>query len=245
MEICMGYYTVTSSEKIDIILTYHEPSYDEVIASMKSLMNRRTKGEESYLNEKEIGEEIKRINASVDDVKKVVKLIVGITLAKNENLFEVSGVHAFIIYITDPYGGDGRLYTGDIMLDASGHYGIPNLRTTNSDIVYPRSQYSISIDSYRRYFIHNTGKILYTYSYIIDERYAKKIKEEIILQAPRDWLTCALEASTVLFNSGFFPEIKISRSPKELKKYLDSYTPNDIDKIKLIGKDYYDLGVYP
>jgi hypothetical protein len=149
------------------------------------------------------------------------------------------------MYITDPYGGDGRLYTGDIMLDASGHYGVPSFRTTNSDIVRPRSQYTISVDSYRRYFIHNSGEMLYTYSYIVDERYARKIKEEIILQAPRDWLTCALEASTVLFNSGLFPEIKISRSPKELKKYLDGYTPNDIDKIKLIGKDHYDLGVYP
>jgi hypothetical protein len=150
------------------------------------------------------------------------------------------------MYIVDPYNS-ARKWQLDIMLDASGEYGVRNSirRKPNSDIVMPSSPTTISIDSYRRYFYELKGEILYTYSYIIDETIGQNIRILIENTGSRRPLACASKASYLLERTGLFPDIKTSRYPINIKKICDKFEPVNKEIMDISDKSSYDLEVYP
>jgi hypothetical protein len=194
-----------------------------------------------------IEESIEMKNSSTDTIlnryDNIIELIVGVSIAKR-GIFRLLGAHAFLMYIVDPYNS-ARKWQNDIMLDASGHYGVPQYRDTRSDIVFPSTPTTISIDSYRRYFYtRNNKEILYTYSFIIDDSIGKNIRTLILNNDQRSTLSCATKASTILSQVGLFSEIKISSYPVDIKKYFDRYSPNNKMIIDCLEKSSYDLDIY-
>jgi hypothetical protein len=183
------------------------------------------------------------LSSILDVYENIIKLIIGVSIAKS-GIFKIFGAHAFLMYIVDPYNS-ARKWQKDIMLDASGHYGVPKYRDTRSDIVFPDTPSTISIDSYRRYFYKIKKEILYTYSYIIDEHIGQNIRNLILNNDKRSSFSCATKASYILAQTGLFQNIKDSGYPIDIKKYIDNFNPANKTIIDLLGKQYFDLEIYP
>ena len=83
-----------------------------------------------------------------------IKLIIGVTIEIRRPRI---GAHAFVMYINEPNNPEREwrreIWGEDIMLDASGHFGMTVFRGS-SDIVLPGAlpPSPISIDRYRRWF---------------------------------------------------------------------------------------------
>lgn len=185
------------------------------------------------------------INNPPHEFDEEIKLIIGITIGGI--LPRWVGAHAFVMYINDPNnperGWRSEVWEEDIMLDASGHYGIGNFRSVNSDIVTPANQHTISINSYRRWFDQQENETLYTY--LIEKEFGRHIHRLIEEMYPRTRLQCAFKASTLMLQSGLFEGIRIRRFPARIKDFLDVYVPEKKNIMKLVDKSSYDLSVPP
>jgi hypothetical protein len=97
----------------------------------------------------------------------------------------------------------------------------------------------------------NSGEILYTYTFIIDEAVGVNIQPLILSKSKRTTMACAYEATEVLEQSGLFPGIRVSgapfvsRIPLNLKRSLDNYTTHNNKIIDLKEKKIYALDIYP
>jgi hypothetical protein len=182
-------------------------------------------------------------NTILDAHEDIIKLIIGVSIAKN-GILKIFGAHTFLMCIIEPYS-DTRNWQLDVMLDASGHYGVPQYRHTNTDIVVPNSPTTISIDNYRRYWFRRKKELLYTYSYIIDKSVGQTIRSLIRNNEKRSTLSCASKAMYVLERTGLFPKIKTSSYPIDLKKYCDNFDPANKNIMDLLEKSSYDLEIYP
>lgn len=189
-------------------------------------------------------------NSVLDGYVDIIQLIIGISVAKG-GFLKGLGAHAFIMYIIDPYN-TARNWQQDIMLDASGNYGVKNSvhRKPNVDIVEPTSPTTISIDSYRRYF-YGYKEILYIYSYIVDKTVGQNIKTLINNVGLQDGFgffgsfKCADKASYILKQSGLFPGIKNTMYPIDIKRFCDKFDTVNKSIMDISKKASYDLEILP
>jgi len=154
--------------KVPCITTYiyFKPSIDSVFKAIeKSRIEQKqyeeyiTKNKYRNLSEKEYQNTSDNINTILNKNDEIIQLIVGISVQKS-GFFKNIGAHAFIMYNVDPYNS-ARKWQNDIMLDASGSYGKKKFRNAYTDVIYYYSSENpekfspttISIDSYRRYFL--------------------------------------------------------------------------------------------
>ena len=92
------------------------------------------------------------VNNSVSEIAdEIIKLIIGVSVGKR-GFSRRHGAHAFIMFVNDPFNPK-REWSQDIMLDASGSFGMNMYRSRATNLVSPRSQTTISIDRYRRFFL--------------------------------------------------------------------------------------------
>jgi len=177
-----------------------------------------------------------------------IRFIVGITIGGR--LPRRIGSHALVMYIDNPNSPTrdlDNIWRNDIMLDASGHFGIGwRIRSSASDIVVPeRFPSPITIDSYRRYFFPRNNEMWYTYSYSIDREAGVHIHSLISEMYERTSFQCAIKTSTLLQQSGLFHGIRRSLFPGDIKRFLDRYIPIYKNIMRLIDKSSYDLGISP
>ena len=177
-----------------------------------------------------------------------IRLIVGITIGGTFPRW--IGDHACVMYIDNPYNPAreaNSLWRNDIMLDASGSFGINwEIRNPGSDVVVPeRSPSQISIDGYRRYFYPLEGSIWHTYSYSIDKIFGTYIHELIGEMFERSSFSCASKTSDLLKRTGLFEGIGWTYRPVAIKGFLEHYVPVNKNVIRLVDKSSYDLGSRP
>jgi hypothetical protein len=181
---------------------------------------------------------------------KEIKLIVGVTIGGI--LPDWVGAHAFVMYINEPYNltrnSNNRIWQEDIMLDASGQYGIglDGFRNINSDIVHPQNMNTISIDYYRKWFHQRESETLYTYTYLIEKDSGSHIRGLILEHDEvRTSLRCATKASRLLLQSSLFQGVRVHQWPAILKRFLDNYTPVNRNIMILEETNSYDLSKPP
>jgi hypothetical protein len=220
--------------------------YNEKRNSVNSLLDKEyisRNNNEMFFDNKH-GDSSGGYNSILDMHDDIIQLIVGVSVRKG-GIRHIVGAHAFIMYIVDPYN-TARDWMKDIMLDASGDYGVRNHihRKKNVDIVEPTSPTTITIDSYRRYF-YGYKEILHTYSYIIDKSVGQNIKTLITNAGKQRPMACADKASYILEQSGLFPGIKNDPRPIVIKRFCDKFVPANNKIMAILEKASYDLESLP